>query len=134
MNSGFRWIALALVLGAARPAAAQSVEDKDNIASPYVPMPWVIVDTRLPERHGKRRERSSAAQGLGGTRRERSLRSVASGPTHRLRRQGRRSNHGGGSARETSANRGRPGTTGRFHGETRAAGLGSKGICSILRA
>src|SRR5712692_5583390 len=47
MNSGFRCIALALVLGAAQFAAAQSAEEKDNIAGPYVPTPWVIVDEML---------------------------------------------------------------------------------------
>ena len=47
MNSGVRCIALALALGAAQPAAAQSAEEKDNIAGPYVPTPWVIVDEML---------------------------------------------------------------------------------------
>src|SRR5438445_10591320 len=47
MNSFFRCIALALVLGAAQPAAAQGGEEKDNIAGPYVPTPWVIVDEML---------------------------------------------------------------------------------------
>src|SRR5712691_11782056 len=47
MNSGVRCIALALALGAAQPAAGQSAEEKDNIAGPYVPTPWVIVDEML---------------------------------------------------------------------------------------
>src|SRR5712691_9098766 len=47
MKSGFRCIALTLVLGAAQPAAAQSAEEKDNIAGPYVPTPWAIVDELL---------------------------------------------------------------------------------------
>jgi SAM-dependent methyltransferase len=40
-------IALAFVLCSAVPAAAQSPEQKDNIAGPYVPTPWVIVDAML---------------------------------------------------------------------------------------
>src|SRR5256712_310972 len=47
MNSFFRCIALALVLGAAQPAAAQSAEEKDNIAGPYVAAPGVIGDEML---------------------------------------------------------------------------------------
>ncbi len=47
MNSFLRRIALALALGAAGPAAAQGADAKDNIAGPYVPTPWVIVDEML---------------------------------------------------------------------------------------
>jgi SAM-dependent methyltransferase len=42
-----RIIALAFALCAALPAAAQDAEKKDNIAGPYVPTPWVIVDEML---------------------------------------------------------------------------------------
>src|SRR5262249_8736633 len=41
-----RVIVLAFALCAV-PAAAQSPEQKDNIAGPYVPTPWVIVDRML---------------------------------------------------------------------------------------
>ena len=47
MNSFFRCIALALALGAAAPAVAQKAEPADNIAGPYVPTPWVIVDEMM---------------------------------------------------------------------------------------
>src|SRR5262249_55121006 len=40
-------IALAFALCSAVPAGAQSPEQKDNIAGPYVPTPWVIVDAML---------------------------------------------------------------------------------------
>src|SRR5215470_17555275 len=40
-------ISLAFALCSAIPAAAQSPEQKDNIAGPYVPTPWVIVDAML---------------------------------------------------------------------------------------
>ena len=43
----FRRIALAVVLCVAPLAAAQDAEKKDNIAGPYVPTPWVIVDRML---------------------------------------------------------------------------------------
>ena len=43
----FRSIALVLALGAAEPALAQDADAKDNIAGPYVPTPWVIVDEML---------------------------------------------------------------------------------------
>jgi len=43
----FRIIALAWPLVAAQAAAAQGPESKDNIAGPYVPTPWVIVDRML---------------------------------------------------------------------------------------
>jgi SAM-dependent methyltransferase len=39
--------ALAFTLCVAVPAAAQDAEKKDNIAGPYVPTPWVIVDRML---------------------------------------------------------------------------------------
>ena len=42
-----RTLALAFALCAAVPAAAQDAEKKDNIAGPYVPTPWVIVDRML---------------------------------------------------------------------------------------
>jgi SAM-dependent methyltransferase len=42
-----RCIALAWALVLVFPAAAQDVEKKDNIAGPYVPTPWVIVDAML---------------------------------------------------------------------------------------
>jgi len=42
-----RTIALAFALCSAIPAAAQDAEKKDNIAGPYVPTPWVIVDRML---------------------------------------------------------------------------------------
>jgi len=47
MNSFFRRIALVLALGAAAPAFAQKAEPVDNIAGPYVPTPWVIVDEMM---------------------------------------------------------------------------------------
>ena len=47
MNSFFRCIALALALGAAAPVVAQKAEPVDNIAGPYVPTPWVIVDEMM---------------------------------------------------------------------------------------
>jgi len=43
----FRPLALACVLGLPLQAAAQDAEKKDNIAGPYVPTPWVIVDAML---------------------------------------------------------------------------------------
>jgi len=43
----FRIIAMASVLGAVQPAAAQDAGNKDNVAGPYVPTPWVIVDRML---------------------------------------------------------------------------------------
>jgi SAM-dependent methyltransferase len=42
-----RIIALAFAVCAALPAAAQGPGKKDNIAGPYVPTPWVIVDEML---------------------------------------------------------------------------------------
>src|SRR5262245_66418157 len=45
--SSVRIIAFAFALCSAVPAAAQSPEQKDNIAGPYVPTPWVIVDRML---------------------------------------------------------------------------------------
>src|SRR5258708_7428880 len=42
-----RFLAAMLVLAAASPAPAQNPEAKDNIAGPYVPTPWVIVDEML---------------------------------------------------------------------------------------
>lgn len=42
-----RRFAFAWMLSAAQLAAAQSSEKKDNIAGPYVPTPWVIVDEML---------------------------------------------------------------------------------------
>src|SRR5438552_17710372 len=48
MNSFFRSVAAALALCAAAPAFAQDLDDaKDNVAGPYVPTPWVIVDEML---------------------------------------------------------------------------------------
>jgi len=47
MNLLFRYAALAGMVLAAAPAAAQDTEKKDNIAGPYVPTPWVIVDRML---------------------------------------------------------------------------------------
>jgi len=47
MNTFFRCIALSLALGAAAPADAQKAEPVDNIAGPYVPTPWVIVDEMM---------------------------------------------------------------------------------------
>jgi len=38
---------LAVALGSGRPALAQGAEEKDNIAGPYVPTPWAIVDEML---------------------------------------------------------------------------------------
>jgi SAM-dependent methyltransferase len=43
----FRCIALAAMICSAFPVAAQDAEKKDNIAGPYVPTPWVIVDEML---------------------------------------------------------------------------------------
>ena len=47
MTSFLRCVSLACLLCAAAPAAAQSPEPKDNVAGPYVPTPWVIVDEML---------------------------------------------------------------------------------------
>ena len=48
MNSFFRCVAAVLALYATAPALAQDLDDaKDNIAGPYVPTPWVIVDEML---------------------------------------------------------------------------------------
>ena len=47
MNSFLRCVAAVLALCAAAPALAQGAEEKDNIAGPYVPTPWVIVDEML---------------------------------------------------------------------------------------
>ena len=47
MNSFLRCVAAVLALCAAAPAPAQGAEEKDNIAGPYVPTPWVIVDEML---------------------------------------------------------------------------------------
>jgi len=47
MNSFLRCVAAVLALYAAAPALAQGAEEKDNIAGPYVPTPWVIVDEML---------------------------------------------------------------------------------------
>src|SRR5207245_6595536 len=47
MNSFLRCVAAVLALCAAAPALAQGAEEKDNIAGPYVPTPWVIVDELL---------------------------------------------------------------------------------------
>ena len=47
MSVVFRCIALAWALCSATAAVAQSPEKKDNIAGPYVPTPWVIVDAML---------------------------------------------------------------------------------------
>ena len=43
----FRSLALAWLLGLPFHAVAQDAEKKDNIAGPYVPTPWVIVDAML---------------------------------------------------------------------------------------
>ena len=40
------WLAL-LMLAAGGAASAQDAADKDNVAGPYVPTPWVIVDEML---------------------------------------------------------------------------------------
>ena len=48
MNSFSRSIAAALALCAAAPALAQDLDGaKDNVAGPYVPTPWVIVEEML---------------------------------------------------------------------------------------
>jgi len=47
MNSLFRCIAVALAFCSAAAALAQGAEEKDNIAGPYVPTPWVIVEEML---------------------------------------------------------------------------------------
>jgi SAM-dependent methyltransferase len=47
VNSLFRCIVVVLALYAAAPARAQGAEEKDNIAGPYVPTPWVIVEEML---------------------------------------------------------------------------------------
>jgi len=48
VNSFFRGIAAALALCAAAPALAQDLDGaKDNVAGPYVPTPWVIVEEML---------------------------------------------------------------------------------------
>jgi len=48
VNSFFRDIAAALALCAAAPALAQDLDGaKDNVAGPYVPTPWVIVEEML---------------------------------------------------------------------------------------
>jgi SAM-dependent methyltransferase len=48
MNSFFRCVAAVFVLYAATPAFAQDFDGtKDNIAGPYVPTPWVIVEEML---------------------------------------------------------------------------------------
>src|SRR5947208_13808655 len=48
MNSSFRRAAAVLALCAAAPALAQDLDDsKDNVAGPYVPTPWVIVEEML---------------------------------------------------------------------------------------
>jgi len=48
MNSFSRCVAAVLALCAAAPAFAQDLDDaKDNIAGPYVPTPWVIVEEML---------------------------------------------------------------------------------------
>jgi SAM-dependent methyltransferase len=47
MSLLFRRIALAWVLCTAPPAGAQKPGPEDNIAGPYVPTPWVIVDDML---------------------------------------------------------------------------------------
>ncbi len=48
MNAGFGRVAAVLALCAAAPALAQDLDDsKDNIAGPYVPTPWVIVEEML---------------------------------------------------------------------------------------
>jgi SAM-dependent methyltransferase len=48
MKSFFRCVAAVLALHAAAPSFAQDLDDsKDNIAGPYVPTPWVIVEEML---------------------------------------------------------------------------------------
>ena len=47
MNSLFRCVAVVLAFYSAAPALAQGAEEKDNIAGPYVPTPWVIVEEML---------------------------------------------------------------------------------------
>ena len=47
MSIAIRCTALVWALVSALPVAAQSPEQKDNIAGPYVPTPWVIVDAML---------------------------------------------------------------------------------------
>jgi SAM-dependent methyltransferase len=48
VNSLFRAVAAALALCAAAPVSAQDLDDsKDNVAGPYVPTPWVIVEEML---------------------------------------------------------------------------------------
>ena len=47
MNSLFRCVAVVLAFHSAAPALAQGAEEKDNIAGPYVPTPWVIVEEML---------------------------------------------------------------------------------------
>jgi SAM-dependent methyltransferase len=47
MISFLRFVSLVALLCAAAPAIAQGPEPKDNIAGPYVPTPWVIVDAML---------------------------------------------------------------------------------------
>ena len=48
MSSGFRRVAAVLALCASAPVLAQDLDGtKDNIAGPYVPTPWVIVEEML---------------------------------------------------------------------------------------
>ncbi len=47
MNSLLRSIAVVLAFCSAAPALSQGAEEKDNIAGPYVPTPWVIVEEML---------------------------------------------------------------------------------------
>ena len=47
MNSLLRFIAVVLAFCSAAPALSQGAEEKDNIAGPYVPTPWVIVEEML---------------------------------------------------------------------------------------
>ncbi len=48
MSSSFRRAAAVLALCAAAPVPAQDLDDsKDNVAGPYVPTPWVIVEEML---------------------------------------------------------------------------------------
>jgi len=48
MNSGLRRVAAVLALCGAAPALAQDLDGtKDNIAGPYVPTPWMIVEQML---------------------------------------------------------------------------------------
>jgi len=48
MNVSFLGVAAALALCVAAPALAQDLDDsKDNVAGPYVPTPWVIVEEML---------------------------------------------------------------------------------------